>query len=153
MFSATWFQPDEFYQALEPAWALAFGKESGAWITWVCSHHHYLRLPGHTINMDIGQEWTHQLRSSIQPILLSAVYMLISKLSSTIDLPPTLRIQLSILLPKILFALSAAVMDYSTWRLAGRVYGKGSVESGAAVRSVHSGNIIQVLQSSRLIHD
>jgi len=32
----TFFQPDEYYQALEPAWELAFGKDSGAWITWVC---------------------------------------------------------------------------------------------------------------------
>ena len=31
----TFFQPDEYYQALEPAWQLAFGPESGAWITWV----------------------------------------------------------------------------------------------------------------------
>jgi len=31
----TFFQPDEYYQALEPAWALAFGEASGAWITWV----------------------------------------------------------------------------------------------------------------------
>ena len=31
----TFFQPDEFYQALEPAWQLAFGQGSGAWITWV----------------------------------------------------------------------------------------------------------------------
>ena len=33
----TFFQPDEYYQALEPAWALAFGDSSGAWITWVCA--------------------------------------------------------------------------------------------------------------------
>jgi len=33
----TFFQPDEYYQALEPAWALAFGEGGGAWITWVCS--------------------------------------------------------------------------------------------------------------------
>ena len=32
---ATFFQPDEYYQALEPAWQVAFGKDSGAWITWV----------------------------------------------------------------------------------------------------------------------
>ena len=32
---ATFFQPDEYYQALEPAWHLAFGEASGAWITWV----------------------------------------------------------------------------------------------------------------------
>lgn len=34
---ATFFQPDEYFQALEPAWNLAFGDKSGAWLTWVCS--------------------------------------------------------------------------------------------------------------------
>ncbi len=33
----TFFQPDEFFQSLEPAWEIAFGVESGAWITWVRS--------------------------------------------------------------------------------------------------------------------
>ena len=33
---ATFFQPDEYFQALEPAWNLAFGDRSGAWLTWVC---------------------------------------------------------------------------------------------------------------------
>ncbi len=32
----TFFQPDEFFQSLEPAWQLAFGDASNAWITWVC---------------------------------------------------------------------------------------------------------------------
>lgn len=31
----TFFQPDEYFQALEPAWNLAFGDGSGAWLTWV----------------------------------------------------------------------------------------------------------------------
>jgi hypothetical protein len=31
----TFFQPDEYFQALEPAWSMAFGSESGAWLTWV----------------------------------------------------------------------------------------------------------------------
>lgn len=31
----TFFQPDEYFQSLEPAWQLAFGADSGAWITWV----------------------------------------------------------------------------------------------------------------------
>jgi len=31
----TFFQPDEYYQSLEPAWQLAFGPDSGAWMTWV----------------------------------------------------------------------------------------------------------------------
>lgn len=36
----TFFQPDEFFQSLEPAWQLAFGPNSGAWLTWVCSTLH-----------------------------------------------------------------------------------------------------------------
>jgi phosphatidylinositol glycan class B len=31
----TFFQPDEYFQALEPAWSMAFGPDSGAWLTWV----------------------------------------------------------------------------------------------------------------------
>lgn len=31
----TFFQPDEYFQSLEPAWQIAFGIDSGAWITWV----------------------------------------------------------------------------------------------------------------------
>ena len=31
----TFFVPDEYYQSLEPAWHLAFGPKSGAWLTWV----------------------------------------------------------------------------------------------------------------------
>ncbi len=34
---ATFFQPDEYFQSLEPAWEIAFGGQSGAWITWVRS--------------------------------------------------------------------------------------------------------------------
>jgi phosphatidylinositol glycan class B len=33
----TFFQPDEYFQALEPAWQLVFGEDSGAWMTWVCA--------------------------------------------------------------------------------------------------------------------
>ena len=32
---STFFQPDEYFQSLEPAWQIAFGDNSGAWITWV----------------------------------------------------------------------------------------------------------------------
>lgn len=41
----TFFQPDEFFQSLEPAWKLAFGPDSGAWITWVLL---YLTLISYT---------------------------------------------------------------------------------------------------------
>lgn len=33
----TFFQPDEYFQALEPAWSIVFGPDSGAWLTWVPS--------------------------------------------------------------------------------------------------------------------
>ena len=33
---STFFQPDEYFQSLEPAWQMAFGGDGGAWITWVC---------------------------------------------------------------------------------------------------------------------
>jgi phosphatidylinositol glycan class B len=39
----TFFQPDEYFQALEPAWALAFGRDSGAWLTWVRARERCLR--------------------------------------------------------------------------------------------------------------
>ena len=41
----TFFQPDEYFQSLEPAWQIAFGRESGAWITWV----HFLQATRHTL--------------------------------------------------------------------------------------------------------
>lgn len=31
----TFFQPDEYFQSLEPAWKIAFGEHQGTWITWV----------------------------------------------------------------------------------------------------------------------
>jgi phosphatidylinositol glycan class B len=40
----TFFQPDEFFQSLEPAWQMAFGRDSGAWITWVLSMARQLRV-------------------------------------------------------------------------------------------------------------
>lgn len=36
----TFFQPDEFFQSLEPAWQLAFGPNAHACITWVNAHTH-----------------------------------------------------------------------------------------------------------------
>jgi len=40
----TFFQPDEYFQALEPAWNIAYGPESGAWLTWVSHHDRRLSL-------------------------------------------------------------------------------------------------------------
>ncbi|KAJ9320094.1 CAZyme family GT22 [Paecilomyces variotii] len=106
----TFFQPDEFFQSLEPAWQLAFGKDSGAWITW---------------------EWTHHLRSSIHPILFAAVYYVADILSWCLRLSPLTRAEVLVVAPKITQAIIAAVGDYYTWKLAGKVYGQGSNEAWA----------------------
>ena len=44
LFVRTYFQPDEYFQALEPAWQLVYGKDSGAWLTWVCPVHFSYKL-------------------------------------------------------------------------------------------------------------
>lgn len=42
----SFFQPDEFFQSLEPAWQLAFGPASSACITWVnCPPRSHAVLP------------------------------------------------------------------------------------------------------------
>jgi phosphatidylinositol glycan class B len=107
----TFFQPDEYYQALEPAWALAFGKDSGAWLTW---------------------EWQHQLRSSLHPILISVVYKA-TAMSSDLIFPPVLKTKYLVLLPKFALAMQAAVMDYYTWALSEKIFGAASTESTIVV--------------------
>ncbi|WEW59725.1 glycosylphosphatidylinositol anchor biosynthesis [Emydomyces testavorans] len=104
----TFFQPDEFFQSLEPAWQIAFGKESGAWITW---------------------EWKHHLRSSIHPYIFSAVYLIADEIGHQLRLSPLSRADLLIAAPKATQGVFAAVGDYYTWRLADKVFGAGSDET------------------------
>ncbi|KKA25114.1 hypothetical protein T310_0819 [Rasamsonia emersonii CBS 393.64] len=101
----TFFQPDEFFQSLEPAWQIAFGKDSGAWITW---------------------EWKHQLRSSIHPVFFAAVYYVAGSIAWLLRHSPLTAADLLIAAPKTTQAVIAAIGDYYTWKLAGRVYGPDS---------------------------
>ncbi|KAJ5090857.1 GPI mannosyltransferase [Penicillium argentinense] len=101
----TFFQPDEFFQSLEPAWQIAFGKDQGAWVTW---------------------EWRHQLRSSIHPLLFAAVYKTADLLATTLQLPSATRAELLIAGPKTAQAVVSAIGDFYTWKLATRIYGKDS---------------------------
>ncbi|KAK5110751.1 hypothetical protein LTR62_005628 [Meristemomyces frigidus] len=98
----TFFQPDEYFQSLEPAWQLAFGSDSGAWITW---------------------EWRDALRSSIHPILLAGVYRMADGLSKLLPESPDRRALMLIAAPKIAQTVIAAVGDFFTWRLGCEVYG------------------------------
>ncbi|KAI5928760.1 Alg9-like mannosyltransferase family-domain-containing protein [Camillea tinctor] len=97
----TFFQPDEYFQALEPAWHMIFGDNSGAWLTW---------------------EWTHKLRSSIHPAVFAFSYFIVQSF-----LGPSaawkLRTKWLIMAPKITQTGFAALSDWYTWRLAERLYG------------------------------
>ncbi|KAJ5610701.1 hypothetical protein N7510_007420 [Penicillium lagena] len=104
----TFFQPDEFFQSLEPAWQIAFGKDQGAWITW---------------------EWRHQLRSSLHPLLFAAIYKTADLLASVLALGPAPHAELLIVAPKTAQAVVSAIGDFYTWKLARRVYGTGSREA------------------------
>ncbi|CAO2658740.1 Nn.00g064630.m01.CDS01 [Neocucurbitaria sp. VM-36] len=101
----TFFQPDEFFQSLEPAWQLAFGETSNAWITW---------------------EWRTQLRSSLHPALFATVYRLAADLAALCGLNLPARAELFLAAPKLTQAVFAALLDCYTWKLAEKVYGRGS---------------------------
>ncbi|KAH7125283.1 Alg9-like mannosyltransferase family-domain-containing protein [Dendryphion nanum] len=101
----TFFQPDEFFQSLEPAWQLAFGQSSNAWITW---------------------EWRSQLRSSLHPEIFAAVYLVADRISRLLGLGLPNRADLLIASPKVAQAVFAALLDFYTWKLAEKVYGRGS---------------------------
>ncbi|KAF2441939.1 glycosyltransferase family 22 protein [Karstenula rhodostoma CBS 690.94] len=101
----TFFQPDEFFQSLEPAWQLAFGHSARAWITW---------------------EWTAQLRSSLHPELFAVVYKLAAELAAFCGLSPPAKAELLLAAPKLAQAVFAALLDCYTWKLAEKAYGRGS---------------------------
>ncbi|RDA83730.1 hypothetical protein CP532_0221 [Ophiocordyceps camponoti-leonardi (nom. inval.)] len=105
---ATFFQPDEFFQALEPAWGLAFGPHSRPWLTW---------------------EWHHHLRSSLHPLVFALAYKLADVLSSWLPIGVTLRAAAIMAAPKLLQAIFAALGDWYTWKLAVSIYGPDSNSS------------------------
>lgn len=98
----TFFQPDEYFQSLEPAWEIAFGRDSGAWITW---------------------EWREQLRSSMYPMLFAAVYRVAAQLCKLVQASPLSRAEILIAAPKVLQGCIAASGDFFTWQLAQNLYG------------------------------
>ncbi|KAF2223543.1 Alg9-like mannosyltransferase family-domain-containing protein [Elsinoe ampelina] len=101
----TFFQPDEYFQSLEPAWKLAYGGDSGAWITW---------------------EWREYLRSSIHPFLFSYAYKVVAWISTALQLDLHSHGELLVAAPKLLQACLAALMDLYTWKLSNKHYGPGS---------------------------
>ena len=108
----SFFQPDEYFQSLEPAWKNAFGPQSGAWITW---------------------EWHDRLRSAIHPLLFSVVYRATAQLTRILGVSPHIASEVLLRAPKALQACLAAVTDFCTWRLACKVYAKSRHETYAAL--------------------
>lgn len=108
----TFFQPDEYFQSLEPAWQMAFGPESGAWITW---------------------EWHHQLRSSLHPALFAVIYYVVNKPMEYVGFFPQFRAMILSILPNLVQAYLAATADYYTWQLSERIYGTGSSTAWSAL--------------------
>ena len=124
----TFFQPDEYFQSLEPAWQLAFGKRSGAWITWVSAI-----SDGHTCQLTLLQEWKTQLRSAIHPTIFAFVYRTCSDVADALKLSEQYRTELLLAAPKFAQASFAALGDYYTWKLAQRIYGREDDEAWAAL--------------------
>ncbi|OKL56510.1 GPI mannosyltransferase 3 [Talaromyces atroroseus] len=108
----TFFQPDEFFQSLEPAWQVAFGRDSGAWITW---------------------EWKHELRSSIHPLFFAVVYYIVGSIAWIVQLSSLNSAEFLIAAPKVAQAVIAATGDYFTWKLASKVYGHDSYGAWATL--------------------
>ncbi|KAF2160349.1 glycosyltransferase family 22 protein [Zasmidium cellare ATCC 36951] len=111
-FVQTFFQPDEYFQALEPAWQMAFGPESGAWITW---------------------EWRERLRTSVHPMLFAAAYRAADHICRFLQVSPYVRANALGAAPRILQAFFAASMDYMTWQVGAKVYGRGHAASYATL--------------------
>ncbi|KAA8897428.1 Alg9-like mannosyltransferase family-domain-containing protein [Sphaerosporella brunnea] len=96
----TFFQPDEYFQSLEPAWNLAFG--SGGWLTW---------------------EWRHSLRSIAHPMIFAGLYRAVSYVCNAFNISPDKQAEALAVAPRILQALFAAMGDWATARLAGVLWG------------------------------
>ncbi|KAI3343871.1 Alg9-like mannosyltransferase family-domain-containing protein [Ustulina deusta] len=100
----TFFQPDEYFQVLEPAWQLLYGENSGAWITW---------------------EWRHALRSSLHPTVLAFGYFVVDSFWASYNVP-TVKAKWLLMAPKVLQTAFATLGDWYTWRLAEKLYGPSS---------------------------
>lgn len=79
------------------------------------------------------QEWHHQLRSSLHPVLFSAAYMVADKLSGLLPAGNVLRTAVVMGAPKVLQAVIAGLGDWYTWQLAVNIYGSDSNASFFAV--------------------
>jgi phosphatidylinositol glycan class B len=79
------------------------------------------------------QEWQHQLRSSLHPAIFAALYYAVDHIMRYLSMYPQFRALILLYLPKVAQGLVAAAGDYYTWKLAEKIYGRGSNASWTAV--------------------
>jgi phosphatidylinositol glycan class B len=72
------------------------------------------------------QEWRTQLRSSLHPGLFAVAYRVAAQLADLCGWSLPAKAELLLSTPKIVQAVFAALLDCYTWKLAEKVYGRGS---------------------------
>lgn len=80
-----------------------------------------------------GQEWRTQLRSSLHPGLFAVAYRVAAQLADFCGWSLPAKAELLLSTPKIVQAVFAALLDCYTWKLAEKVYGRGSRTALTAV--------------------
>lgn len=66
------------------------------------------------------------MRSSLHPELFAAAYRVAALLADLCGLSPPVKAELLLSTPKIVQAVSAALLDCYTWKFAEKVYGRSS---------------------------
>jgi GPI mannosyltransferase 3 len=79
------------------------------------------------------QEWKHQLRSSLHPLLFSIAYTLADAACKLLPVFASFRVTALLAAPRILQALLAALGDWYTWQLATKIYPENANVSMFAV--------------------
>lgn len=79
------------------------------------------------------QEWQHQLRPSLHPVIFAAFYFVIDNAMATVSIFPQFRAIITSVLPNIVQSIPAAAGDFFTFKLAQRLYGYETHPTLAAV--------------------
>ncbi|WVQ71180.1 hypothetical protein IAR50_000705 [Cryptococcus sp. DSM 104548] len=113
----TYFQPDEFYQALEPAHQKVFGD---GYLSWEWND-----LPRGSMGQGVAEQWWDQvvvggrMRGWLWPGVFTGVYEVLKR--TGIDQGAMLT-----LAPRMVGVVVAAITDYYTYRLSSKMLGQGS---------------------------
>jgi GPI mannosyltransferase 3 len=89
--------------------------------------------PYQTFSANSLQEWEHQLRSSLHPMLFGAVYVSTQWVMSSMSFFPEFQALMLPVIPRAVQSLFAALGDLFTWRLARKLYGLDSNAAFAAL--------------------